>query len=808
MEEVELPKDGNEPEKIIVRIDLDNKRICTKPLILGEYLNNVRDKIKSKVKEKFSFLDKNGKIVKKENEAFFRLSNIIYDNNIIKLKCESLSEIKILVNNIQELTIRASKDEKLANIRKLLASKCYQNFIFLDEDGNDIDKEDENDYKISDIINNDEIKISSDTFRDAPPALGNDNYDDKKSKNETPFAEKPTNNKISLLKFNETWTKTINNLITFHHIGNEIRPVVKQNIENKNLKKKKEFDFTKFENYKKLNGITYYKYSKLKSQKPIDSVYLNYYDKYNMEFDEDIAYVLLFCGKTGDGKTTAINSFFNIIKGVKKEDKYRFILIEEPPKKISESQTEGVHLYFVRDNEDLPIVIIDSAGYGDTKGKEYDEKLNEAFSYIFSNLITHINSINFVVKSNDTKIGYEAKYIFNCITSLFAGDMTENFIVLSTHAEIYTIREGPKFIRSLKEADKDINFLKLNTRNDKWWYAVDSRSIMDNRDDQITEFSFNNFKDFYEKVKSLSKKSIQKSSELLSKRLELKSRVNKLIFQFSELFNKKDVLQQKIDIIQSIENERNKLSQDPTIEEINNIKSHINNLNTKILVKEIVLRISNNDCNVCCKICKRNCHSPCDCFLRSLSRCHIFPVFSNGCEICGCNKRSHSQDRNYYIEVFREEECPQIEEQIRILSDFLERFKEMEREKNAEKLAQTQMNLDAFKNDKREIEEEISRINKDIQYNVITLKILSERINEIAMNNNSYQTEEEYLSDLIAKLREKQNFDENKIKTLKKMESNIKIILEIIRQNKDSLYNLEETNFNLKIREIIEINDK
>ena len=40
------------------------------------------------------------------------------------------------------------------------------------------------------------------------------------------------------------------------------------------------------------------------------------------------------------------------------------------------------------------------------------------------------------------------------------------------------------------------------------------------------------------------------------------------------------------------------------------------------------------------------------------------------------------------------------------------------------------------------------------------------------------------------------------------MESNIKIILEIIRQNKDSLYNLEETNFNLKIREIIEINDK
>ena len=802
MEEVEIYK----PEKIIIKIDLDNKRIGTKPLILGDYLNNVRDKIKNKVKVLFSFLDKNGKIVKKENEAFFRLSNIIYDNNIIKLKCESLSEIKILVNNSQELTIRASKEEKLINIRKILVSKCYQNFNFLDEDGNDIDKEDENDYKISDIINNDEIKISSETFKDAPPAFGVDNYDDKKS-NETPFAEKPTNNKIQLLKFNETVNKAFNNLITFHHIGNEKHQIVVQNIENKNLKKKKEFDFSKFENYKKLNGITYYKYSELNSQKPIDSVYLNYYDKYDMEFDEEIAYVLLFCGKTGDGKTTAINSLFNIIKGVKKEDKYRFILIEEQQKKISKSQTEGVHLYFVKDDEDLPIVIIDSAGYGDTKGKEYDEKLNEAFSYIFSNLITHINSINFVVKSTDTRIGDEAKYIFNCVTSLFAGDMTENFIVLSTHADIYTIRDGPKFIGSLKEADEDINFLKLNIRKDKWWYSVDSRSIMDNIDDQITEFSFKNFKDFYEKVKSLPKKSIQKSSELLNKRLELKSKVNRLISQFSELFNKQDVLQQKVYIIQSIENERNRLTQDPTIEEINNIKNRINNLNTRIVVREKVLKPGDNQYNVCCTICKRNCHSPCKCFLRRLGRCHIFPVFSNKCEICGCNKGNHSRDNHYYIEESRYEECPEIEAQIRILSDFLERFKETERIKNEEKLAQTQINLDVFKNDKREIEEEISRINKNIQYNVITLKVLSDRINEIAMNNNSYKTEEEYLSKLIAKLRDMEKIDENKINSLKKMESNIKIILEIIRQNKDSLYNLEETNFNMKIREIIEINN-
>ena len=72
---------------------------------------------------------------------------------------------------------------------------------------------------------------------------------------------------------------------------------------------------------------------------------------------------------------------------------------------------------------------------------------------------------------------------------------------------------------------------------------------MDNKDDDITKFSFKNFKDFYEKVKTLIKISIKKSSELLEKRIELKSKANRLLSQFTELFNNKDKLQQQIDII-------------------------------------------------------------------------------------------------------------------------------------------------------------------------------------------------------------------------------------------------------------------
>ena len=52
---------------------------------------------------------------------------------------------------------------------------------------------------------------------------------------------------------------------------------------------------------------------------------------------------MIFIGKTGDGKSTAINALFNIIKGIKLEDNHRFILIKEPKKAKgqAESQTDS-----------------------------------------------------------------------------------------------------------------------------------------------------------------------------------------------------------------------------------------------------------------------------------------------------------------------------------------------------------------------------------------------------------------------------------------------------------------------------------
>ena len=173
--------------------------------------------------------------------------------------------------------------------------------------------------------------------------------------------------------------------------------------------------------------------------------------------------IVLFCGKTGDGKTTAINAFFNIIKGIRNEDNYRFILISEPSKEKgqAESQTNGIHIYYLKDYNNRPVILIDSQGYGDTRGKLYDEMLNDSFRYVFSNIIDHINIVCFISKSSNIRLDSTTKYIFSSVTSLFSEDISDNFIILATFASKDTIDEGPAFAESIKG---ECDFLKIEDK--------------------------------------------------------------------------------------------------------------------------------------------------------------------------------------------------------------------------------------------------------------------------------------------------------------------------------------------------------
>ena len=778
--------------KKAINIEFNGKIIASKPLLMNDNLVSIREKIAKKVNAPYLFVDKNEKTIVKEDEENFKLEDITTDK-LIKLKSIE-SNINIFLNDNNICTIEYPKDKNLGEIREIINQSTEENFIFLDLNDNSIDIEDETDYNAEDILRDTLIKISSKSTNINLDSTSNSSKSDN------------------------------------------------ENIKNTKANKNKP-DLSKYDVIEKRDNITFYKYSKVERQSNHELVFLYHFDNFDVE-DYSNAFVVLFCGKTGDGKTTAINAFFNIVKGVKLEDDYRFILIEEPEKekKQAESQTDGVHIYYLKDYKKRPVIIIDSQGYGDTRGKTYDEMVDNSFRYVFSHIIDHINTVCFIVKSNTNRLDILTKYIFSSVTSLFSEDITENFIILATFANKDTIKNGPDFISSIQT---DADFLKINERmNQKWWYSFDSKCILDNENDKLTKYSFSNANDLYDKnVTLLKPKSIAKSSEVLNTRNELRIEVNNLNNQFQNLIIEQENLERnekaidevsakiqgmEIDIAKlesrmdqknkkELENELRKLN-----EELNERLYNLNNQTETKLVKTLVR--DNNHLYTTCHTCKRNCHDPCDCFFQILGRCTVFTFWKKRCEKCGCNKDSHVQDYYYFttenVIINRNTDAEQRKEREnyeRKKQEYLEEMNKNYNEKNSIEKQKNELNFN--KNiliekkksnikDKFEIENKIRNINTDILIIIMKLQSISEKINDIAMNNHHLKTEEEYLDDLMDKMDKMNLKEEEKREKIKKIKQNNITFQKAIQLDRKELTKLSDEELSEKLKILLPSNQK
>ena len=251
----------------IVKVELNGRIICTKPLKLNETLESIRNKIKDKVGNAL-FLDKDGNTIDKEDEGAINLEYIL-DSKIIKLKSSETSgfEIKVLLNEKNICSKNCPKTENLKSFRESLKNEIKENFKFLDQEGNDIDEGDEEYFKLEDILKNDIIKLKSNNSNTP------NNLTEKKELNPTPE-------------------------------------------ETNNMKERPVLDLSNYEEIRKQEDLVIYRYSNIERKSDHELVYQYFYDRFDLN-DYNFAYVILFVGKTGDGKSTAINAFFNIIKGIK-----------------------------------------------------------------------------------------------------------------------------------------------------------------------------------------------------------------------------------------------------------------------------------------------------------------------------------------------------------------------------------------------------------------------------------------------------------------------------------------------------------
>ena len=593
----------------------------------------------------------------------------------------------------------------------------------------------------------------------------------------------------------------------------------------------------KFSGKTKDGKLSFYIYSEEERVENKEKQTYQYNYDHLSEYEKRDARILLFIGKTGDGKSTAINAFFNLIKGVKLEDDYRLYLIRENPKKKGESMTDGLHLYYLRDYENKPIIIIDSQGFGDTRGIGKDKDLNKSFEFVFSNIIDHINAVCFIAKANETRMPVETKYIISCITSLFSEDVIQNLFILATHPDVFTFEDGPKFIESI-EGDDNFSRIIKNMR-EQFCYTFDSLYILKKNDphNEILKYSFEQITNFYEEgVKKSFNVNIKNSATVMQNRNQLIVKSNVLQHKFQELNEKQKNLNEKKQSLNNIVNQIesynkeidhiNEMKKDKTKshKDINEVILKVTKLSEQIkdnLMKQTTTEhyqklVPTSKRYTYCLTHKKNCHAPCDCWFISLGRCKKYTIIGclgvfrkeNLCEECSCPKSSHRADNHRYEPAQREvpvDNSARLAE-VNKVAEESEKEDKAKKEKNQKELDQYNEELkklikekSGYERIKKDNEKEIKNIDEKINNNrleifklILEILKMSKLLDKIALNKSNISNQLNYFESLKNKLEQIGDSQQEQIKKINELKQLYLNFMNYNKINIDDLENMSE----------------
>uniref|UniRef100_A0A3Q0SBW5 AIG1-type G domain-containing protein n=1 Tax=Amphilophus citrinellus TaxID=61819 RepID=A0A3Q0SBW5_AMPCI len=316
---------------------------------------------------------------------------------------------------------------------------------------------------------------------------------------------------------------------------------------------------------------------------------------------------ILLVGETGGGKSTLINTLVNYTMGVKWEDQVWFQIVEEEEKSQTESQTSDVIVYeiFGFEGKTLPysLTIIDTPGYGDTRGIEQDDIISERLLVLFrsDDGIHELNSVGLVMKATDNRLSDRQRYIFNSMISLFGKNLEKNIVALMTHSDGMPPENALKALEAAKIK------CARNEKNEPVYFLIDNQQSKERKEEyedslkkswDLTECQMHYFVSFLGRC---GPQRLMKTKKVLKKRVKLKASIQNL----QEKIKVTELKQREIRQIQVA------------------LKTHeeIVKKNKKFIVEiDEVYKEKENikggmwgcfyEGALCCTVCEENCHYP------------------------------------------------------------------------------------------------------------------------------------------------------------------------------------------------------
>ena len=435
------------------------------------------------------------------------------------------------------------------------------------------------------------------------------------------------------------------------------------------------------------------------------------------DIEEASAISLLVVGQTGSGKTTLLNAFINALMDIKINDDFRYEIIHENMNHSQAfSMTDSVNVYNIKPIGNLPAIkIIDTPGFGDTRGIGQDKIIRDQIAEAFKTKLNSINAICFVAQASNARLTANQKYIFTSIMDLFGNDVKENFVAMLTFCD----GKEPQIVTALKEEgsifDKIIPYIKGS-----WYFKFNNSAIYsDDIDDEFTQMfwklGMKSFKDFIKQLVGIPRKSLNQSKEVLKERQGLENSIKNL----------NDSLQQGLVTMESIRQTFNAISSANL--NLNASKNFV--IETKATYWDSIPAPVGQYTTTCLK-CNRTCHDNCS-YGPGESKEHCCAIRNGYCTECP-KKCHHTLHQNLPIIYVSKVKVNKVTD-----ADLERRYYD-----SKSTLDKKTQYINGLKNDFTNITMSCLNTQEKIKESVDKLK-------KIALNSNSYESSEDYIDLMI-----------------------------------------------------------